>query len=386
MLLSSALISRTFGASGLAEIGLLMFYSSFVLIFAAVFGGSSIVYISSKHSVHSIFIVSTITAITASLFISPIILFLPQHIVSVGWLLVVSVFQAFYTNMLFFLLAKNYTSTYNYIRLLQPILLLVATVLMIFVDVKNIDLYYYALTVSYLIPSIFILFILRLDIIFGKKLIKTDLTETALAFFRFGGISQLTNGIQLLNYRISLIIIAFFCSQKDVGIMVLALTFVDGIWMFKNSAGLIKYVDTSKSNGEDNVKGDILYLSMLSLVVTIIVSVAFLLIPNQFYEFVFGKDFENLKQLLVYMLPGVLFISATSIIANYFSGLGKVLINLIVAIVGLLVFLPSVYLLTNKFGIKGAAMANNVPNVVGSLILLFVYMLFAKRKRSKVYT
>lgn len=384
MLLSSALVSRNFGTSGLAEIGLLLFCSSLVLIFAAIFGGSSIVYVSSKHPIHSIFIVSTVTVFAASIFIGSFIYLLPWVAVSIGWLLIVSLFQAFYTNMLFFLLAKNNTSLYNYIRLLQPILLLIAVVLIISLDFKNIQLYYYALTFSYIIPSIYILMAQRSYLMLGKKFDKNELRATAVTFYRFGGISQLTNGIQLLNYRISLLVIAFFCSQKDVGIMVLALTFVDGIWMYKNSVSLINYMETSQSNKEKRGDNNLLKLVFLSVCVTVVVTISVVLVPDHLYRLIFGKDFTELKQLILYMTPGIIFMAASSPISSYFSGSGKVWVNLVVAVSGILVFLPSLYMTTEQYGLKGAALASNIPHVLGSLLLFYFYFRQTKRFRADI--
>jgi O-antigen/teichoic acid export membrane protein len=383
--LTTALLSRYFGAQGMGEIGFFLFSNSLVMVALATFGSSSIVYVAAKHTITEVFIVSTIATFAGALLICGLVYFVPWFDVNVIWLLVVAILQALYVNMLFLLMAINRPAMYDYARVSQPVLLLVIIMVVIITKGPHVDYYYYALTSSYLIPSVCLFFYLKQYFHLRKKLKFKALKTVAGTFFKFGGLSQLTNGIQLLNYRVSLLFIGLFCSQKDLGVMVLALTFVDGIWIFKNSAGLIKYVDTSqKQSGEgQDHKKDIFLLSALSFSITLIVALAVILMPDQLYHLIFGKDFQKFKTLIIYMLPGVLVVSLRSIIANYFAGIGKVTINLTVAFISLCTFLPSVYFLTQKYGIVGAAVANNVPNLLGSLVLFYFYFTFTKRRRAK---
>ena len=379
MLVASALISRNYGASWLGEIGIFMFYCSIFSVVNAVFGSSSILYVAAKKNSSAVIVVATFWTIVVFLLAILLGALFFKHHLNFSWLLAVAIIQSFYINFLYLLLVNGRVVRYNTIRVCQPLFLLIGILSLISLQIKDINFYYIVLFVSYLVPLIYLVIVSERNQLWGVNLSKKEFKDTAILFFRFGGLSQLINGLQLINYRVSLLVISVLCSSSEVGIMVLALTFVDGIWMYKNSVGLINYMETSQSDHEGR---SILKLIHLSVSVTVAVIISVVLVPNRLYIYVFGKDFTELKQLILYMTPGIIFMAASSPISSYFSGIGKVWVNLVVAVSGILTFLPILYIATEQYGLKGAALASNIPNVLGSLILFWFYFRQARRHRN----
>jgi O-antigen/teichoic acid export membrane protein len=63
------------------------------------------------------------------------------------------------------------------------------------------------------------------------------------------------------------------------------------------------------------------------------------IVPASFYELLFGPAFKDVKQSLVVLLPGVLFLSGYLIIGHYFSGTGKFYRNNLAISAGVIVTL-----------------------------------------------
>jgi len=376
---TSIMLSRIYGAVGVAEIGLFLFSVSISFVINAVFGSTSIIYIVSKHNFASVFRTSLLGILLGVVLVA-ILGYSTSLILNVNIkiLIVLSILQTLYVNLLFFLLSKKGAKKYNYIRISQPLLLFLILILFLNYDLKKIDYYYYGLAFSYISPIFYLILGLKSDL-FSANRKSGEVFLVFKDFFKYGGLSQLTNGIQLFNYRVSLIFMGFFCSSEDLGVMVLALTIVDGIWMFKNSVALINYVDSAQLIKKEEAFSNIKKLSLLSFSVTCLIVLAVLCLPEKIYVSVFGTEFAGVKNVLSYMVPGVIIMASSSAISSYFAAIGKVYINLIVAVIGVSVFLPILYVLAKKYGLEGAAVANNVPHLIGSLILFCWYSFFVKR-------
>lgn len=369
------LLTKSLGAVGMAEIGVFLFACMLIAVLNAVFGSTSIVYLYPRHNFNAIFIVTTLWAVFStglSIIVASVFKLYTNHLL---WLFFIALLQSLYISYLSFVLAQNNIQRYNALRLLQPIFLLLAIASFCLSVKLNYGFYFWSLGFSYLLPIVFLLFCLPK--INFSNLRKNELKCVVRSFFAFGGLSQLTNLFQLLNYRISYVFIGWFCTKADLGAMVLAMTFVDGIWLFKNNVSILKYVEASleKSTSNSNIK-----MTRLSVVVTLFFLLGVLVVPNWAYGYFFGKDFFQLKEILILMSPGILVMAGSSVFANYFSGLGKVYINFIVAIAGFVTFLPAVYFLTCYYGLTGAAIANNVPLIIGSLIVFYYYFSFKREK------
>ncbi len=376
--LSIAILSKYFGATGLADVGVFLFILSIILTLSAVFGSSAIVYVLPRQNIGAVYVVSSIWAVLASFGFMAMFYAVNPNYPYVKWLLIIAVIQSLFVNNLAIVLAKNKIKTYNIVRFFPPFLLFLVLAFTYF-NHKTIaiNFYFYSLTFSYILPLIYLSFRLLPQVGKCNFNLKVLINTTAL-FFNFGGFSQLTNAFQLLNYRISYYFLFLFCTKQEIGVMFLTLSMVDAVWLFKNSIAALKFLETATENGKNAIESNF-KLTKLSLLATLLLCLLVLVLPNSLYVYLLGKDFYEVKKTFALMLPGVLIMATSAVIANYFSGLGRVKINLIAAIVGFLVFVPGVYFLTKNYGLYGAALANNIPLVLGSLVVFYYYYLHQKK-------
>jgi O-antigen/teichoic acid export membrane protein len=72
------------------------------------------------------------------------------------------------------------------------------------------------------------------------------------------------------------------------------------------------------------------------------------IIPNDIYIVLFGKDFSIVKKIALYLSPGTLLMSTYYITSSYFSGIGKYTYNnyavglgLFLTVIGGIIFIPN---------------------------------------------
>ncbi len=75
-------------------------------------------------------------------------------------------------------------------------------------------------------------------------------------------------------------------------------------------------------------------LSKMSLLLTFPAILVLLIIPNDVFSWLFGKDFTNFKPLFISLAPGALLLAVFTLFNHHFSGIGKNMINLKASIVG----------------------------------------------------
>jgi O-antigen/teichoic acid export membrane protein len=106
------------------------------------------------------------------------------------------------------------------------------------------------------------------------------------------------------------------------------------------------------------------------------------LLPTAFFELLFSEEFADIRPVILLMAPGIVFFSAHTILANYFSGTGKPKYNLYASLIGLSVTLVSAFILIPLLGIRGAAITTSLTYTA-----LFVYhwIIFHKHTKCHLY-
>ena len=106
------------------------------------------------------------------------------------------------------------------------------------------------------------------------------------------------------------------------------------------------------------------------------------LLPTSFFEWLFSREFADIRPVILLMAPGIVFFSAHTVLANYFSGTGKPKYNLYASLIGLSVTLVSAFILIPWLGIRGAAITTTLTYTV-----LFVYqwIVFHKQTGSRLW-
>ena len=106
----------------------------------------------------------------------------------------------------------------------------------------------------------------------------------------------------------------------------------------------------------------------LSVLLTFTALLVICLLPTSFFEWLFSGEFSDIHTIILLIAPGIVFFSAHTVLANYFSGTGMPKYNLYASLIGLSVTLVSAFVLIPLLGIRGAAITTSLTYTA-----LFVY-------------
>lgn len=376
-----AIISaRYLGAEGRGFISIFILNSTLVQLAAGFIGGAGLVYLFPRHDKVKMYFAS-LYWVTVCSFVIPCIMSLISHDArSSLWLLMaVSWLQSVLRIQSGFLISQERITGNNLINLLYPF----ATIFCVWILFEQYGLispesFLFAVLAGSLASVLAGIFALRKESFYRP--VFNVLTELKAAW-RYGYVVQTGNIIQLLNYRLSFYLLDYFSGKAAVGIFSMAVSLAEVLWIIANSFAVNLYSRVSNSSVTELNISMTLSTLRLVLVATLLPSVAILLFPGSFFQFIFGEEFGGLAGIFPWLIPGVMLLTINIIIVHYFSGNGRPEIALkssVLAFISLLIFS---FTLVPEMGSKGAALASSIGYTASAFSALYY---FNKEKRLTV--
>lgn len=274
-------------------------------------------------------------------------------------------------------LGKEKVATFNWVFLLQILVQVTSMALFIFVfHIHDAHAFVYSLLCGYSVAFV-VGFLLMIPMV--KRDGHDPLFVTAKEMLRYGYVIQLSTLVSTLNRRMSIYLLRQHCTEESVGVYGAGTQVGEGVKVFGLSISMVQF--SRLSNLTDQEK--IVNLTIKFLKITVILTLAALLVlnllPVRFFELLFSDEFGQVKQIILLMSPGLLFLSAQMIFAHYFSGTGVPKYNLYASLTGLAVTIPCTILLIPSMGIVGAAISFSCTYTA-----IMLYQWFAFRKLTGV--
>jgi len=351
--------ARLLGDEGMGMISLLILAVTINALFVGLWGGAGLVYLTPRHMVKNLLIIGYAWSIIASLSVIWVFQYFelfPAYFGNHVYLLVI--INSFASINMYIILGKEKIKTHNIITFLQSLLLLLAILFQFFIiSFVEVSAYLWALYLSFgfvWLSSSVVLLNSKSNTV--KKSFKETLTQT----FSYSLVLQAGSGVQLLNYRFSYYIIDFFLGTAMLGRFSVAVQVAEGILILGKSFGLVLYSRVSNIESIKEAIKTSIPLLKLTAYATFVGTIIILLLPSSFFIYLFGQDFSHVHEILMYLSPGIVFVSATMLFSAFFSGVGMIKINTQGSIIGLIsTLLLSVWMIY-YYGLKGAAIATSL--------------------------
>ena len=181
------------------------------------------------------------------------------------------------------------------------------------------------------------------------------------------------NVIQFLNYRLDLFLVGFFRGPSEVGLYALAGTLGQLVWVVSGSVAGSLFpavaADADPSRSPSLTAAAARLTTALSLAIA--VTGALLAVPG--LRIVYGPDFVPAVMPLLVLLPGIVSLVPTRVIAAYFAGIGRPNLNLIISALSFVATVGLDLALIPSHGMVGAAVASTASYVVGSVAGLVMF-------------
>lgn len=365
--------TNMWGSEGKGTISIVTLDLAVVVFFSNIFAGSSVSYFASKYKIEKLLGYAYIWSVFIGVSV-PLISSLFHRQDYLLYLIPLSVFSSLLAANTNFFIGKQEVRLYNLYTILQLVVHIVFILAIIFLlKIMTVESYFLAQIFCFIL--LFVISSARLfkrfnfkDISFSKDII-THL-------FNYGWKTQLSAFVQFLNNRVSFYFLEYYKGIASVGIFSVGVAFSEAIWTVSRSLALVLY---SEALNDENKEGLILKTKLsvkISFITTALFIGAVLLLPAQFYTWIFGKDFSQTKLIILILSPGILAIAVSNIVGFYFAGINKLKILNIKSLIGFIVTIISSVFLIPKLGILGVCIVTSVSYCVSSMILLWNFYQF----------
>ncbi len=369
-LLTIMVAGHKLGAEGLGTISLIVLGITFILLLNNVVGGGGLVYLASRHSKKNLLVPSYLWAGVTALVALAV-----YHVVPVVpasytiHVVVLALFQSLYTIHYGSLLGAQRIRVYNLIVSAQAITLFaVFAALVAIVREPSVMHYVIASYVSFAAALILSSLAMK-GIPPGQQM--TDERPAWRALFGHGGLIQLANFLQLLNYRIAYYLIEWFRGTSALGLYSVANQLAESAWLAPKSLGTVLYSWISNTDDPDRQRDLTLTVAKASVAFSVLLVGLLLIVPEPLFRFFFGEEIGGLPALVLLLAPGIIAMAASQAFSHYFSGTGRNKHNVIGSGIGLVLTLLAGYWLIPEHGLQGAAVTASMAyggNAVYQLI------------------
>ena len=367
-----SLNTRYLGAEKLGELSLLLIALHLILQVSELVGGAALVYLQNKHKTNKLLSISYLWAFVVSAFAYLIIKLFFIEINLVFTITLCAFIQSLNHSHLHLLVGKEKIKYYNLSTVIQiGIVFILILFFYLFKGEATILVYLNIYLVGQLITLFFTTYYLSGSIKIGGSPIFDK--ELVVDMYRYGFIIQLANIFQFGVYRINYIILEAFTSLSTLGIYTLGNQLSEKALIPGKAISMVQYAKISNIDDKNEASQLTIKLLTVSVIIGFFAAIALIVIPEELISLLFGGDFGEAKSILVYLAPGIVFMSISTIYSHYFAGLGKYKFNTMVSFIGILAIAALSYSLIPIYGMKGAAIATSIVYLIQAFVQVQIF-------------
>ena len=277
-------------------------------------------------------------------------------------------------------LGKEKVATYNWLFLIQILTQVSMMAVLIFVlNIRTAKALLYSQLCGYTLATL-IGWILLFPTL--KREDREPLKDNIKEMLHYGAFMQLSTLVSTLNKRLSLYLLNTHCDEKSLGVYASGTQVTEGVNIVGQSIGLVEFSALSNTEKKERAAQLTLRFMKVAIVLTFTALLVICLLPERFFEWLFSGEFAGIRTVILLMAPGIVFFSAHTVLANYFSGMGKPKYNLYASLIGLSVTLIAAFILIPALGIKGAAITTTLTYTA---LFIYQWIVFHKHTGCKLY-
>jgi O-antigen/teichoic acid export membrane protein len=363
--------THIWGSEGRGIIALVMADVAIIVIFSNIFCGSSVAYYAPRLERDFLLLVSIAWAFLIS--ISGAVIFSLLFGFKYFWpLFLISFIMSMASSVSSYWLGRNNIKLYNLLTILSPVgILIFLAILYFLLNRSGIEIYFHAYYLGTALVAITGLIIVQLK----KSFRFPDITYKGIkSIFHYGINNEFNYFIQFLNYRLAYYFIAKMLSLSQLGVFSIAVSVTEAVWIISRSMSTIHYSNVINSDDKINSRRETKTYARQSFLISILVIIIAVLVPDSVYQLVFGREFIEVKRYIIYLSPGVMAIAVSNLYGHYFAGIGKLTILRNKSLTGLAATIILLPLLINKYQLTGVCITLNISYIASSVYLWYKFI------------
>jgi O-antigen/teichoic acid export membrane protein len=371
----AVVLSRYLGPEGKGIQSLILTTITFVLVFANLVGGATLVYLVPRHSPSLLLLPSYLWTILVAL-ASYIVLLLfplvdPSYSLHICLLSVLNSIAAVNTSIL---IGKEKINASNLVSLVQPITLVISLLAFFSLPFEhNVSQYIWSLYISFGISAL-VSFIYYSKYCGRLKIHRiSEYWKITVEMMRFGVLNQVAHITQMLSFRLSYYVLDHYHGEAAVGVYSNGISLAESIWLIAKSISLVQYARISNTGIREEAATLTARLIKFSLAASLVILIPLMFMPSSFYVFIFGNGFSETRFVIWTLAAGVMVYNISILIGHYFSGTGRYGINAVTSSIGLVVSVILYFTMIPRYGMAGAGWATSISYLFTTIILLIFF-------------
>ncbi len=324
------LTARWGGAQVRGEISVLLATLTLVSHLASWVGGGTLVYWVIRHSPRHLFYLAMAWSLGVSLFCGFLLPISPYGL---------SIYTSYWVATLVLLntsvvvrsmlVALNQIRTDNLLGLLALGMQIIAIVLLMgFMGQNNLPGFLMAYNFGQLILLLAAFYPLRYALLSPQDSVKTQpLLSIFRSLFKTGSWAQMASLSQFFAYRLLYYFLSLQNGYSSVGRFSVAVALGESVWLLTRSVSLSQATTISRMASE--LEAQTLtkkWYNRVGLLSAFFIG-GLLVVPGTLWMQLLGSEFSGIPTLLLYMSPGLWFLSISNILAHHQAGLGRYAVN-----------------------------------------------------------
>lgn len=190
----------------------------------------------------------------------------------------------------------------------------------------------------------------------------------------FGSKSYLANAITFLNYRADMFLLNLLAGPGPVGIYAVTVGLTERLWVVSNSVSTVLFPKIASMENEDQQRNQLTMLVARHIFAfNLFIGFALFLIAEVLINILYGSEYKESVVALRFLIPGIVFMGMSKVLANDIAGRGSPGINTIHSVIALALNIIFNLLLIPKMGVKGAALASTISYTSIAAMKVFTF-------------
>lgn len=383
--LSIYMIVKLYGAEGNGEYAIALLLPALLTSFLSLGLPTSMVYflsskrIATKEARKVTFYVATPLCILGGGGAFYLIHFQPQlfnniEISLLLWALLIFPLGLFQTLLLGIMQGKQDFLNYNRVKLVQPSLFLLLIIISFyFAETPEIS-----LALKSYVASSFVSLVLISVLVHKMAQNEGDIKKTSyshkIEMLKYGLKSHLSNILAFVNYKSDIFLVFYFTNSQITGVYVLAAQLSEKLWVFSQSISTVLFprlssIDDNLGNKEELTS----FACRLTIFITLCVGIIGFMLSVPLATVIFGEEFGLVPLIILILLPGIVAMAGSRVIANDIASRGRPELNLYGSVVVVIVNIIGNLILIPLLGVLGAGIATSAAYILNLVIRVLIF-------------
>ena len=190
----------------------------------------------------------------------------------------------------------------------------------------------------------------------------------------YGWKAHLSNVMTFFNYRLDVLLVNLFLGAVSTGIYAVSVGLAERLWMLSGAVSAVLLPRLASLHDDEKTRNALTPLvSRWTLLLTLIGGILVGFVTPWLITFLYGVQYQGAAQAFLWLLPGIVLVSFSRILANDLAARGRPDLNMNTSIVVVIANLVANLFLIPRMGINGAALATTFSYGIDTILKIYLY-------------